>query len=64
MLHFKRTQRSVLIEKIGDAANVAVGSLLFGQALGGNSRSGWFALVGIVTWIVLIGLSMWLARRK
>jgi len=33
MLRLKRGQRRVLVEKVPDAANVAAGALVFGQAL-------------------------------
>ena len=64
MLHLNDRQRSVLIDKLADAANVAAGGLLFGQAIGGQVFSVGFALAGAGAWFMLLALSMFLARKK
>lgn len=51
------------MEKLPDAANVAVGALFFGQFLGGQPFSLANAVLGISTWVVLTGVALFLARR-
>lgn len=64
MLHLNDRQRAALIDKVGDAANVAAGGMLFGQAIGGQLFSVGFALAGVGAWLALMALSMLLAKKK
>jgi hypothetical protein len=45
----------MLIDKLPDAANLALGGLVFGQFLGDRPFSVAVAVLGIVTWAALLG---------
>lgn len=64
MLEWDDAQRSVLVDKLADAANVAAGGLLFGQFLSGRPFSVITAACGIAVWMLLMGWSLYLAKRK
>lgn len=64
MLKLKQSQLTVLIETARDAANVAVGALVFGQALSGRGYSSTLATVGICTWAGLVIFAFALAGMK
>jgi hypothetical protein len=49
MLVLKRSQRALVGEKLTDAANLALGALLFGQALT-DRFSVLLALLGLMLW--------------
>jgi len=49
MLVLKRAQRAVFVEKLPDAANLAIGALVFGQFLADA-----FSLV-----VMALGVSLW-----
>ncbi len=64
MLELNNRQRTVLIDKLPDAANIAVGALFFGQFLSGTGFSFARAIVGLVLWAALVGWSVLLAREE
>ena len=49
MLVLKPTQRAMFADKLPDAANLAMGALVFGQFLGG----------GFSPLVALLGLGLW-----
>ena len=51
MLRLARARREFLAEKFGDLANLAVGALVFGQAVGQDTSSSSAGLAGIVSWL-------------
>jgi hypothetical protein len=53
----------VLLEKVPDVANLAMGALLFSQFIGDKPFSPWVALDGFVIWIVLMALTLWIAEE-
>ena len=53
MLVLKRAQRVLVGEKLADAANLAVGALVFGQALT-DRYSPAMAVLGLVLWVTLM----------
>ena len=57
-------QRAVLIEKLPDIANVAVGALVFGQFLGDRPYSPALALYGVGIWSALMGFVLLLAMEN
>ena len=61
MLRLTKKRREILAEKFGDLANLAVGALVFGQAISQDVFSPWVAVVGIAVWPVLTGLTYALA---
>ena len=63
MLQLTNRQRTVLIEHLPDAANVAVGGMFFGQFVADRPFSWVVALTGLVLWTTLVTLSLFLARR-
>ena len=63
MLRLNNRQRSVLVDKLPDTANVGLAGLLFGRALTGESVQPGFAVGGLVLWMVLIASSLILARK-
>lgn len=62
MLGLNETQRTVLIEKVPDIANVAAGALIFGQSLGQEPFSPGLALVGVTVWLILMACVIALAK--
>jgi len=56
-------QRKLLFDKLPDAANVALGALVFGPLLGDGSISLVKVAAGIVIWLVLFGFCLFLGRR-
>ena len=62
MLLLNRAQRAVLVDKVPDVANVAIGALSFGQFLGDRPFSVALALCGIAMWVVLMAWAIALAN--
>ena len=54
MIRLRSAQRRVLIAHLPELANVAVGSLLFGQFLSDRPYSLPLAAVGVASWALLI----------
>ena len=48
-------QRRMLIDKLPDTANLALGALVFGQFIGDRPFSTTVAILGIAMWTVLAG---------
>ena len=61
MLELKKSQRAMLVDKLPDVANVAVGALFFGQFFGERAFSPLLALLGLGLWGLLIGWAVLLA---
>jgi hypothetical protein len=53
MLRLSKRRRELLIEKLPDAANVTLGSLVFGQFLGVGPPSVPLLVAGIAIWVLL-----------
>lgn len=64
MLRFKVQQRSILMDKLPDLANLAVAGLVFGQFVGGGRFSIHIGFVGVVIWIAVIALALWFAGEE
>jgi len=64
MLDLTRGQRSVLADKLPDAANLSAGALFFGQFLSDRPFSLMLAVVGILSWFALFSWALVLARRN
>jgi hypothetical protein len=64
MIRLQSGQRRVLVAHLPELANVAAGSLLFGQFLSERPYSPGLALLGIATWVVLIGCVFVLAAGE
>jgi hypothetical protein len=64
MLESSPEQRHVLVDKVPDVANIAVGALVFGQVLGEQRFSFVVAVLGASTWAGLLAWSLFLARRR
>lgn len=56
MLRLKRAQQRVLVAHLPELANLAIGSLLFGQFLSDRPYSFALAFVGIAAWFGLMGI--------
>jgi hypothetical protein len=63
MLRLNARQRTVLLEKVPDVANLAIGALLFGQVVGSQPVSRWLALTGFLIWIVLMAITLSIAEE-
>jgi len=57
MVRLKPGQRRLVVAHLPGLANVAAGSLLFGQFLSARLDFAAIALVGLVTWVVLSGVA-------
>lgn len=64
MLQLKRGQRTVLVEELPDFANLAAGTLFFGQFLSDRAFSMALAVFGSVVWVGLMACVMVLAARE
>ncbi len=64
MVGLTREQRRMLIDKLPDAANLALAGLVFGQFLGDRPFSAAIAVVGIVTWAAFLGGAFVLGAEK
>jgi hypothetical protein len=64
MVELTSEQRKMLIDKLPDAANLALGALVFGQFLGDRPFSPGVALLGTVAWVLLLGSAFVLGREK
>lgn len=53
MVRLTRKQRQLLVDKLLDAANLALGAMVFGQFLSDRSFSLALALTGFITWVTL-----------
>jgi hypothetical protein len=63
-MRLKRPQRTVLVETLRDAANVAAGALIFGQALSDRGYSLARGAMGVGAWLVLLGAAVVLAGEE
>lgn len=63
MLNLTKGQRTMLVDKLPDAANVAAGAMFFGQFLSGQPFSPLLALFGIGSWLALVGWAVVLASE-
>ena len=61
MIRLKPRQRAVLIEKVPDAANLAAGSMFFGQYLAERPFSAVLSVAGITAWIAFWVFTLLLA---
>ena len=61
MLLLNRAQRAMLVDKMPDVANLAIGALSFGQFLADRPFSFTVALCGLAIWVVLIAWAISLA---
>jgi hypothetical protein len=58
MVGLTQEQRDTLRDKLADAANLALGALLFGQFLDDRPFSPLLAGARIFSWVVLLGWSL------
>jgi hypothetical protein len=64
MIDLTHGQRSMLADKLPDAANLSAGALFFGQFLSDRPFSFVLALSGIVSWFALFSWALVLTRKK
>lgn len=64
MLLLNRAQRAVLVDKVPDVANLAIGALSFGQFLGERPFSFMRALCGVGMWMILMAWAIVLADER
>lgn len=64
MLRLKPRQRSVIVEKLPDLANIGAGVLVFGQFVGGEATSTWSMLIGAALWLGIFGWVLVLAGGR
>lgn len=57
-------QRGMLVDKLPDGANLALGALVFGQFLGDGPFSLDVAALGVAAWASLLCWGLFLARRR
>lgn len=58
MLRLTEGQRELAADKLADAANVAVGALVFGQMFNELPLSFWKAAGGVAIWLTLLAYSL------
>jgi hypothetical protein len=63
MLRLTPVQRAMFADKLPDAANLALGALVFGQLLG-ERFSAILAVTGVFVWIVFMGFAAHLAGAE
>lgn len=64
MLLLNRAQRAMLVDKMPDVANLAIGALSFGQFLADRRFSLTVALCGAAIWVVLMAWTLALASER
>jgi hypothetical protein len=64
MLRLSEQQRAVLADKLGDAANLAAGALVFSQFLSDHALSAAFVVLGSTLWLALVALSVVVAGKR
>jgi len=64
MLRLADSQRAVLVQAIPAVANLAIGTLVFGQFLRQQPFSYLPALAGVALWFVFVGIAVMFARGK
>ena len=64
MLDLTPEQRQLLSDKLPDAANVALGALVFGPLLGSGSFSIVRIAAGSVIWVLVFGFCLLIGRRQ
>lgn len=64
MLLLNQTQRAMLIDKVPDVANLAVGALFFGQFLGDRPFSFTLAVSGAGVWLILMASAIVLGSER
>ena len=64
MVGWTKEQRRMLIDKLPDAANLALGGLVFGQFLGDRPFSVGIGVLGVATWALLLGGAFVLGRQR
>ncbi|MEO6064379.1 MAG: hypothetical protein ABIP49_01180 [Lysobacterales bacterium] len=64
MLLLNRAQREMLVDKLPDVANLAIGALSFGQFLGDRPFSLTRALCGVAMWMILMAWTIALASGR
>ena len=64
MLRLTERRRTIVAEKFGDLANLAVAALVFGQALGNDEFSLAVGLTGAAMWTVLMALMFLLSGEN
>ena len=57
MVGWTKARRQMLVDKLPDAANLALAGLLFGQFVGSRPFSLAVAVAGVITWATLGGLA-------
>ena len=62
MVRFSQKQRALLLDKLADAANLALGALVFGQFLGDGPFSFGVATFGLTAWAALLGWALFFGR--
>jgi hypothetical protein len=64
MLRLKPQQRQMLVDKLPDVANLAVGALFLGQFLSDRPFSSVLAVFGVALWTALLGFALWVAGME
>jgi hypothetical protein len=64
MIGFTSEQRRMLIDKLADAANLALGALVFGQFVADQPFAPTVAILGMSAWASLLGLALFLGRAR
>ncbi len=57
MLRLTKARQRMLIDKLPDAGNLALAGLVFGQFVGSQPFSLALAAIGLMTWVMLVGLA-------
>jgi hypothetical protein len=64
MVELSPAQRRMLIDKLPDAANLAVGGTVFGQFLSDRPFSVGAAVLGLFAWAALLGIALALGQES
>ena len=59
MLRLKRGGRRLVAKNMSDAANVALGAIVFGPLLGGHALSWLRTMAGAAVWAALLAFAVW-----
>ena len=64
MIEFNPKQRTLVADKLFDAANVAAGGMIFGQFVAARPFSTTLAMAGLIVWIAFVSISVGLQGRN
>jgi hypothetical protein len=61
MLRWSPQRRTVIVDGLRDLANLVMGALVLGRAVGERPWSMWWLAAGVLLWVTLLGAAVLVA---